>query len=122
MLDIHLLRNDLPGVATALAQRGVALDTAAFEALEATRKEIQTRTQELQQKRNVASKQIGAAKARGEDASAALAEVAGVGEELKALEAELARVQAALRDFLLNLPNLAHADTPVGRSAEDNVE
>jgi seryl-tRNA synthetase len=122
MLDINLLRNDLPGVTAALAQRGVTLDTATFESLEATRKDIQTRTQELQQKRNVASKQIGAAKGRGEDASAALAQVAGLGDELKALEAELARVQAALRDFLLQLPNLPHASTPVGRSDADNVE
>lgn len=122
MLDINLLRNDLAGVAAALAQRGVTLDAATFESLEATRKDIQTRTQELQQKRNVASKQIGAAKGRGEDATAALAEVAGLGDQLKALEAELARVQAALRDFMLDLPNLPHASTPVGRSAEDNVE
>ena len=122
MLDINLLRNDLQGVAAALARRGVVLDTAAFESLEAERKDIQTRTQELQQKRNAASKQIGAAKGRGEDASALLAQVAGLGDELKALEGELARVQTRLRDYLLVLPNLTHASTPIGRSAEDNVE
>src|SRR6516162_3032936 len=122
MLDINLLRNDLAGVADALAKRGVTLDTAAFQSLEAERKDIQTRTQELQQKRNVLSKQIGAAKGRGEDASALLAQVAGLGDELKALEAELDRVQSRLRDFLLNLPNVTHPSTPVGTSAEDNVE
>jgi len=122
MLDINLLRNDLPGVAANLAQRGYTLDTAAFESLEAERKDIQTRTQELQQKRNVASKAIGAAKGRGEDAAPLLAEVAGLGDALKALEAELDRVQTRLRDFLLDIPNLTHASTPVGRSAEDNVE
>ena len=122
MLDINLLRNDLPGVASALAKRGVTLDTALFESLEAERKDIQTRTQALQQKRNAASKAIGAAKGRGEDAAPLLAEVAGLGEALKALEAELANIQVKLRDFLLNLPNLTHPTTPVGRSENDNVE
>ena len=122
MLDINLLRNDLPGVAAALAKRGVRLDTAAFEALEAERKSIQTRTQELQQKRNALSKQIGAAKGRGEDTAALMAEVTGLGDELKRLEGELANVQAKLRDFLLDLPNVTHPSTPVGSSADGNVE
>src|SRR3954452_25299573 len=100
MLDINQLRTDLPGVATALAKRGVALDVALFESLEGERKDIQTRTQDLQQKRNAQSKQIGAAKGRGEDTSALMAEVAGLGDALKQLEAELTRVQALLRDFL----------------------
>ena len=69
MLDINLLRTDLAGVAAALAKRGVTLDTRAFEVLEARRKDIQTRTQELQAKRNAVSKQIGVAKGKGEDAS-----------------------------------------------------
>ena len=122
MLDINLFRSDLPGVAAALAKRGVTLDTRTFEALEARRKEIQTRTQELQAKRNAMSKQIGIAKGKGEDASAILAQVAGLGEELKQLEAALERVQAELRDLLLNLPNLTHPTTPLGRSSDDNVE
>ncbi len=122
MLDINLLRNDLAGVAARLAVRGTTLDTATFESLERERKDIQTRTQELQNRRNVASKAIGAAKSRGEDASAALAEVAGLGDELKALETSLAAVQGKLRDFLLVLPNVAHADVPVGKSEADNVE
>ncbi len=122
MLDINLFRSDLPGVAAALAKRGVTLDARTFEALEARRKEIQTRTQELQAKRNATSKQIGIAKGKGEDASAILAQVAGLGEELKQLEAALERVQAELRDLLLNLPNLTHPTTPLGRSSDDNVE
>jgi seryl-tRNA synthetase len=122
MLDINLLRNDLGGVAASLAGRGVRLDTATFESLEAERKDIQTRTQELQQKRNVLSKQVGAAKGKGEDASALLAEGTRIGDELKRLESELASVQSKLRDFLLLLPNLTHASTPAGNSAEQNVE
>jgi seryl-tRNA synthetase len=122
MLDINLLRGDLAGVAAGLAQRGVVLDTTRFIALEDERKEVQTRTQELQAKRNALSKQIGIAKGRGDDSSAPLAEVAALGGDLTRLEAELSRVQARLRDFLLDLPNLTHPSTPVGRSSEDNVE
>ncbi|MCC6193411.1 MAG: serine--tRNA ligase [Burkholderiales bacterium] len=122
MLDVNLLRNDLAGVAAALAKRGVALDTARFEALEAARKDIQVRTQELQARRNAASKEIGIAKAKGEDTAARLVEVAGLGDEVKRLESELERIQGQLRDFLLDLPNLTHASTPLGKSADGNVE
>ena len=122
MLDINALRNDLDGVASALAKRGVKLDTERFEALERERKRIQTRTQELQAKRNTVSKQVGIAKSAGRDAAPLLAEVAGLGDELKDLERELDSVQTKLRDFLLELPNLTHETTPVGTSADDNVE
>ncbi|HEX2390195.1 MAG TPA: serine--tRNA ligase, partial [Casimicrobiaceae bacterium] len=122
MLDINTLRNDLPGVAAALATRGVTLDAARFESLERERKRIQTRTQELQARRNALSKQIGVEKGAGRDAAPMLREVAGLGDELNALEHELDRVQVNLREFLLELPNVTHASTPVGRSADDNVE
>jgi seryl-tRNA synthetase len=122
MLDINALRNDLNGVASALAKRGVKLDIERFEALERERKRIQTRTQELQAKRNTVSKQVGIAKGAGRDATPLLAEVAGLGDELKDLERELDSVQTKLRDFLLELPNLTHETTPVGASADDNVE
>ncbi|MCX7628245.1 MAG: serine--tRNA ligase [Methylophilaceae bacterium] len=122
MLDIHLLRTDLSGVAARLASRGYTLDTDAFAALEAERKEVQTRTQELQAKRNAISKQIGLARAKGEDASALMEQVASLGDELKAAEEKLAVIQAKMQDFLLNLPNLPHASVPVGDSAADNVE
>jgi seryl-tRNA synthetase len=122
MLDINLFRNDLARVASGLAQRGAVVDVARFEALEARRKDIQTRTQDAQAKRNALSKQIGIAKGRGADASALLAEVAGLGDELKSQENALQDVQTQLRDFLLDLPNLSHSSTPVGKSADDNVE
>jgi seryl-tRNA synthetase len=122
MLDINALRNDLPAVAAALAKRGVALDTARVESLEAERKRIQTLTQDLQAKRNTVSRQVGIAKGRGEDTAPLLGRVSGIGDELKGLERELENVQAKLRDFLLGLPNVTDASTPVGRSAEDNVE
>ena len=122
MLDINLLRNDITAVAAALEKRGVTLDVARFEALEAARKDIQMRTQDLQSRRNAASKQIGIAKGKGEDAAPLLAQVAGLGDEVKRLEADLDRVQGELRDFLLQLPNLTHASTPDGTSPDDNVE
>jgi seryl-tRNA synthetase len=122
MLDINVLRNDLQGVTAALAKRGVALDAALFEALEGERKSIQMRTQELQAKRNALSRQVGIAKGSGQDAEPLLREVAGVGDAHKSLERELENVQKKLRDFLLELPNITHPSTPVGRSADDNVE
>ena len=122
MLDIQLLRNDLDHVASRLAARGFKLDTAAFVALEAQRKEVQTRTQELQARRNASSRQIGMAKAKGEDAAPILAEVATLGEALKAAEEQLAVIQVQMQDFLLNLPNLPHASVPAGKSEADNVE
>ena len=122
MLDINLFRNDLARVAAGLQARGAVVDIARFEALEALRKDIQTRTQDAQAKRNALSKQIGIAKGKGDDAALLMAEVAGLGDELKSQENALQEVQTQLRDFLLNLPNLSHASTPVGKSADDNVE
>ena len=122
MIDIQLLRNDLDGIAARLKTHGYTLDTAAFERLEAERKDIQTRTQELQAKRNTASKQIGAAKAKGEDTAALMAAVATLGDGLAALEQRLAAVQGQVRDQLLAMPNLPDASVPVGRSEADNVE
>ena len=122
MLDIQALRSNLDEVAARLATRGFKLDTRQFEKLEAERKTIQTRTQELQAKRNATSKQIGAAKAKGEDVSAIMAEVANLGDELKQLETKLEQVQHELNAFLSVIPNTPHVDVPVGKSEEDNKE
>ena len=122
MLDIGLLRNQPQLVAERLALRGFTLDVAAFEAMESRRKGLQTRTQELQNLRNTRSKAIGQAKAKGEDASALFAEVAGIADELKANERELTSLQAELAAFLLGLPNLPHESVPPGRDESANVE
>jgi seryl-tRNA synthetase len=122
MLDIQLLRKDLAFVASRLASRGITLDTARFEALEAERKEIQTRTQDHQARRNALSKQIGIAKAKGEDASAAMAEVVRINDELKVLEERLGDIQEELNELLSHLPNLPHASVPEGSSEADNAE
>ncbi|CAN6133365.1 SerS Seryl-tRNA synthetase [Methylophilaceae bacterium] len=122
MLDIQALRNDLDGVVSALKKRGFDFDAAGFLALEQTRKTVQTRTQDLQAKRNNASKLIGMAKAKGEDVNAVMAEVAGFGDQLKADEAQLSELQAQLQALLLNVPNLPHDSVPAGLSEADNVE
>jgi seryl-tRNA synthetase len=122
MLDIQVLRGDLAGVAARLATRGYTLDTTRFENAEAERKAIQMRTQALQARRNTLSKEVGAAKGKGQDAAALLAEVSGLAEELTALERQLADIQAGLRDWLLAMPNLPHASVPLGKSEADNAE
>ncbi len=122
MLDIQLLRSNLAYVAERLAARGVTLDTATFEALEAERKRLQTQTQELQAKRNTLSKQVGMLKGKGEDASAVLAEVAGLGDALKASEAALNELMPRFDAFLAVIPNLPHESVPAGRDETGNVE
>lgn len=122
MLDIQALRNDLDDVVSQLKARGFEFDASTFSALEQARKTVQTSTQELQAKRNNASKQIGFAKSKGEDVSAIMAEVAGLGEQLKAGETRLTELQTELQTLLLNVPNLPHSSVPQGQSEADNVE
>ncbi|WP_415257387.1 serine--tRNA ligase [Thauera phenylacetica] len=122
MLDIQLLRTQLDHVAARLATRGLQLDTAAFQALEDERKQLQTRTQELQARRNTLSKQIGMLKGKGEDASAVMAEVAQLGDELKACEQALPTLLERMNAFLATLPNLPQDDVPAGADDGGNVE
>ena len=122
MIDIQLLRKDIDNVAARLATRKFQLDVAGFNALEAERKAIQTRTEDLQGKRNSLSKQIGMMKGKGEDTSALMAEVGGLGDELKANETALADVQAKLAVFMEAVPNLPHASVPAGTDESCNVE
>ena len=122
MIDIQLLRKDIANVAARLATRKYQLDVEAFNALEAERKAIQTRTEELQGKRNSQSKLIGMMKGKGEDTTAIMAEVAGLGDELKANETALSAVQAKLADFMQAIPNLPHESVPQGTDESGNVE
>jgi seryl-tRNA synthetase len=124
MIDIQLLRNDIDTVARRLATRGVTLDVAAFRALEDARKRIQTSTEQLQARRNALSKQVGQAKAKKDESQAAalMAQAAGLGEELKQMQAENEALRARQHEFVALLPNLPHASVPVGVSAEQNVE
>ncbi|AOY91407.1 serine--tRNA ligase [Cupriavidus sp. USMAA2-4] len=122
MLDIQLFRKDIDAVAQRLATRGFQLDVAAFQALETERKQLQTQTEELQARRNSLSKQIGMLKGKGEDTSAVMAEVGGIGDTLKASAARLDEIQAQLSDLMLTIPNLPHESVPVGADESGNVE
>ncbi len=123
MLDPVLLRNQVSELAQRLRDsRGFDLDVARLEALEADRKRIQVRTQELQNLRNTRSKQIGMLKAKGEDVAAVMAEVASFGEELKASEVELERIRGELEAIALGIPNLPDASVPAGSDETGNVE
>ncbi len=122
MLDIQLLRKDLPAAIAGLKRRGVDFDVATFQKLEDERKKLQSRTEELQAKRNVLNKQVGMLKGKGEDASAPMKEAAGIGDELKANETALAELQQRLSDFLRVIPNIPRPEVPDGRSSDDNGE
>jgi len=123
MLDPALLRSRLAETAARLAEtRGYALDVSTVEALESSRKQLAMETQELQNLRNTRSKAIGQAKAKGEDVASLMAEVAGIGDKLKANEQALADVQAKLVAIALGIPNIPHASVPIGKDEHDNVE
>jgi seryl-tRNA synthetase len=122
MLDPRLFRTQLDEVEAQLARRSFKLDTEVFRELENQRKEIQGRTQALQNERNTRSKLVGQAKARGEDIQPILAEMQHLGDDLKRMEGELEGIQAKLEDLLLGIPNILDADVPDGRSDADNVE
>jgi seryl-tRNA synthetase len=124
MIDLQLLRNDIDAVAKRLATRGYVLDVSAFNGLENRRKEIQTRTEQLQSQRNALARQVGQAKAKKDETGALLLmnEGAGIGKALESLEAENKETQAKLREFVSLIPNLPHESVPVGKSAEDNAE
>ena len=122
MLDIQLLRNNLDAVAARLATRGYTLDTAGFLALESERKDLQTRTQDLQASRNSLSKQIGQLKAKGEDASGVMAEVAALKADLEACEVRLADLLKEFDAFVAVIPNRPQESVPAGRDESGNVE
>ncbi|KRA51253.1 serine--tRNA ligase [Pseudoxanthomonas sp. Root65] len=123
MLDPVLLRTQPAELAQRLKQtRNFDLDVSRIADLEAARKQLQKRTEELQNLRNTRSKAIGQAKAKGEDVSALMAEVAGFGDELKASEVKLDEIRSEIETIALGIPNLPHASVPVGQDEADNVE
>jgi seryl-tRNA synthetase len=123
MLDPVLLRTQPAELAQRLKEtRGFDLDVSRIADLEASRKQIQKRTEELQNLRNTRSKAIGQAKAKGEDVAALMAEVAGFGDELKASEVKLDEIRSEIEAIALGIPNLPHASVPVGSDEAGNVE
>ena len=122
MLDPQLLRADPEAVAQALVSRGYNLDVEAWRELEVRRKELQIRAQELQNQKNQSAKSIGQAKARGEDIQPLLDKVKNLGEELGRGESEFNEIRSKQQAWLLEIPNLALPDVPVGKDENDNVE
>ena len=122
MIDIQLLRKDLDTVAARLAERKFILDKDTFVSLESDRKQVQSRSEELQAKRNQLAKAVGMKKGKGEDASAEMAESTLVNQELQALTEKLTVVQSQLNDFLLNIPNIPHESVPTGKDESANQE
>ncbi|MDH5484565.1 MAG: serine--tRNA ligase [Gammaproteobacteria bacterium] len=122
MLDSKLLRNDIDQVAKQLARRNYLLDVDAFNALEAQRKELQVKTQELQNERNTKSRGIGKAKAAGEDVQPLMDAVAHLGDELTAAKSQLDEVQQSINSILMGMPNILDASVPDGKSEDDNIE
>ena len=122
MLDPSLLKNDIDNTAEALVSRGYNLDVDAFKALEGRRKKQQTLTESLQAKRNARSKEIGRAKAEGEDIQPLLEEVAGLSDKIKQAEAALNQILVELEDLQSAIPNIPHESVPLGKSEDDNLE
>jgi seryl-tRNA synthetase len=122
MIDIQLLRKDLDTVAARLAERKFVLDKDTFVSLESDRKQVQSRSEELQAKRNQLAKAVGMKKGKGEDASAEMAESTAVNQELQALTEKLTVVQSQLNNFLLNIPNIPHESVPSGKDESANQE
>ena len=125
MIDINLLRRDLSAVVAQLQRRKNPqpfLDVPRYSALESERKQIQTATEQLQARRNALSKQIGQLKGQGGDTAALMAEVGGIGEQMKTGSERLEQIQAELQLMLMSLPNLPHASVPDGADDSANVE
>jgi len=122
MLDPRLFRSELETVCQQLQRRGFQFDAAAYQALEDRRKDIQVKTQDLQNERNTRSKAIGLAKAKGDDIQPLLDQVADLGDQLKAAEAELNDVQNQLNALMAGIPNILDAAVPDGKSDADNLE
>jgi len=120
MIDINLLRDDLAAVEKKLSTRGFNFDSKLFSSLETQRKELQVKTQELQESRNQLSKQIGNEKSKGGDTTVIMNEVSKVSSDLKDLETNLLKIQNELQDYLLTVPNLPHDSVPVGKNENDN--
>lgn len=122
MLDPKCLRSDIEQTAERLAARGFKLDVAAFSSLEEKRKTLQSRTQDLQNERNVRSKSIGKAKAQGEDIAPLLAEVGKLGDELDSAKAELTALLDEITVMTQGIPNLPDESVPQGENEDHNVE
>ena len=122
MIDPQLLRKDIAAVAARLATRKFQLDVEKFNTLESERKSLQTRTEELQAKRNQLAKAIGMKKGKGEDAAAEMAEATQINVDMESGASRLAILQSEIADFLMGIPNLPDEAVPVGKDETENKE
>ena len=122
MIDPQLLRKDIAAVAARLATRKFQLDVEKFNMLESERKSLQTRTEELQAKRNQLAKAIGMKKGKGEDAATEMAEASQINVDMESGAARLAILQAEISDFLMGIPNLPDESVPTGKDETENTE
>lgn len=122
MIDPKLLRNELERVAKELTRRGFTLEVSDINRLEEQRKQLQIKTQELQNERNTKSKLIGQAKSKGEDVSEILQEMNDFAAKLKEVEHQLEAIQHEIHNIYLTIPNLPHESVPEGVDGNDNVE
>lgn len=122
MLDLRWVRNNEDEVRAYLASRNNDFDIGPLLALDEEKRKLLTETEELKARRNEGSKKVGAAKARGEDASEAMEEMRALGEKVKAIDGRIGEIDALLNDMLLSIPNRPHASVPVGKDENDNVE
>ena len=120
MLDPKLIRNNPEQIAAQLSKRGFVLDVAKFNALEEKRKTFQVEMQRLQNERNVRSKEVGIAKAKGQDVDAVMKSLKELSESLKSVEEQYAKAQIEIDDLMAQIPNITHESVPVGKSEEDN--
>lgn len=121
MLDPKLIRSSIDTIAAQLLQRGFVVDVAKFNQLEEQRKALQVKMQELQNERNVRSKEVGQAKAAGKNVDDVLKSMKDLSDSLKTTEEQFSKIQVQMDEFLAGIPNLAHESVPVGKSEEDNV-
>ena len=121
MIDLNVLRDNTDEVKKSLKNRGFELDVDFFYQLEQQRKDIQIKTQDIQQERNSLSKQIGILKAKGEDTEKIMQQVASISSRTKDYEIQLQDIQQQLNDFLLNIPNLPHKSVPIGPDEKSNL-
>jgi len=122
VLNLQKLRTEPEEVARKLAVRGYELEVEAWNQLEAERKSLQLRVEELQNKRNVSAKSIGQAKARGEDIQPLLDQTRTLGEDLAKAEKAFEEVRNRQNAWSLEMPNIALDDVPVGQDEADNRE
>ncbi len=122
MLDLRWVRNNEDEVRAYLASRNNDFDIGPLLALDEEKRKLLTETEELKARRNEGSKKVGAAKARGEDASEVMEEMRALGEKVKAIDGRIGEIDALLNDMLLSIPNRPHASVPVGKDENDNVE